>query len=246
MRVAALSDLHIGLDPTTDAFQHRADAFARFLDDLLGQHDRVVLLGDIFAADHAAGWGERFAQAHLRRILTRVPWLSDRLAHDRVHYVHGNHDLAAAAVLGAAERVVLGEGAYRAMFVHGHQFDPGGQKALILAQTGTGVTGRMRAFGLRRTAQWFEDRDVEIKDVRFRGPAGPYASAADALCRQSGVRAVVMGHTHAARVDVMPHGLSLNTGSCSCGRREYVSLDLARGVGWLVRGFERISVSLLK
>lgn len=246
MRVAALSDLHIGLDPQTDAFGHAPGPFRGFLDMLLREHDRVVLLGDVFTADHAAVWGERFARAHLRRILARTGWLAERLVDPRLHYVHGNHDLVAGAVLGAPERLVLEGSACRVMFVHGHQFDPVARRALVLAQAGTWSTGRMRALGLRRVAQWFEDRDVAIKDVRFRGPAGPYATAADALCREAGVHAVVMGHTHAARLDPMPHGVSLNTGTCSGGRTEYVSLDLDRGAGWLVRGFERVAVTLLK
>lgn len=246
MRVAALSDLHVGLEPGTDAFCHGAEAFAGFFDDLLAEHDRVVLLGDVVTADHAPIWGPRFARAHMRRILTAHPWLADRIAHPRVHYVHGNHDLVARDVLGAAERLVLGDPPCRVLFVHGHQYDPVAVHALPLAHVGTWSTGRMRAAGLRRLAQWFEDRDVEIKDARFRGPKGPYASAADMLCREEAVQAVVMGHTHAARVDPIPHGLSLNTGSCSLGRRQYVSLDLTRGDGVLVRGFERIPVSLLK
>ncbi len=245
MRVAALSDLHVGLEPNTDAFCHASEAFAGFFDDLLAEHDRVVLLGDVVTADHAAIWGRPYACAHLRRILTSHAWLADRIAHPRVIYVHGNHDLAAREVLGAAERVVLGERC-RVMFVHGHQYDPIAVHALPLARLGTWTTGRLRALGLRRVAQWFEDRDVEIKDVRFRGPRGPYASAADMLCRDTRVHAVVMGHTHAARVDRVAHGLSLNTGSCSLGRRQYVSLDLERGTGVLVRDFERVSVSLLK
>ncbi len=246
MRVAALSDLHIGLDGRTDAFGHDAGAFAAFVDELLATHDRLVLLGDVFTADHAAVWGPSHARAHLRRILTRVPWLADRLADPRVQYVYGNHDLVAGDVLGAAERVVLASGAVRVLFVHGHQFDPVARRALRLAQAGTWATGRMRAAGARGLAQWFEDRDVAIKDARFRGPRGPYAQAADALCRDADVCAVVMGHTHAARVDAVEHGLSLNTGTCSGGRRELISLDLETGTGTLTRGFERVPISLLK
>lgn len=246
MRVAALSDFHIGLSGRTDAFGHESEAFASFLDGLLDAHDRVVLLGDVFTADHAAVWGPVSARAELRRILTRSAWLADRLADPRVQYVHGNHDLAAGDVLGAAERLVLGAGPLRVLFVHGHQFDPVARRALRLAQAGTWATGRLRAAGVPRVAQWFEDRDVEIKDVRFRGPQGPYAQAANALCRDEDVCAVVMGHTHAARVDVVEHGLSLNTGTCSGGRREWVSLDLGSGTGTLTRGFERVPISLLK
>ncbi|MBV1856844.1 MAG: metallophosphoesterase family protein [Nannocystaceae bacterium] len=246
MRVAALSDLHIGLDGRTDAFGHDATAFASFLDRLLATHDRVVLLGDVFTADHAALWGPSHARAHLQRILVRVPWLADRLAGPRVHYVHGNHDLVARDVLGAAERIVLARGAIRVLFIHGHQFDPIARRALRLAQAGTWGTGRLRAARAPVVAQWLEDRDVAIKDARFRGAMGPYARAAERLCREENLSAVVMGHTHAARVDAVEHGVSLNTGTCSGGRHDVLSLDLETGQGTLRRGFERIPVSLLK
>ncbi|MEM6296905.1 MAG: metallophosphoesterase [Myxococcota bacterium] len=224
MRIAAVSDLHIGLDPATDAFHHDTSAYDGFLAELLGTHDRIVLLGDIITADHAWAWGPRFARAHLRRVLGRTPWLADRLVDPRVHYVHGNHDLVARDVLGAAERIVLGE-AVRVMFVHGHQYDPIARGALPLANAGTWATGRMRAAGIPRVAQWFEDRDVSIKDRRFRGPHGPYARAADRLCETHDVAAVVMGHTHAARLDETTHGVSVNTGTCSCARFEWVCVD---------------------
>ncbi|MGH1348223.1 MAG: metallophosphoesterase family protein [Nannocystales bacterium] len=246
MRVAAISDLHIGLDERTDAFGHEPKTFAAFLDELLATHDRVVLLGDVFTADHAAVWGGAHARVHLRRILTRVPWLADRIADPRVHYVRGNHDVVAGDVLGAADRVVLTRGSVRVLFVHGHQFDPVARRALRLAQAGTWATGRIRAAGIPALAQWFEDRDVAIKDARFRGVEGPYAQAANALCRDVGVSAVVMGHTHAARVDHVEHGVSLNTGTCSGGRFEMLSLDLAAGSGILTRGFERVPISFLK
>ncbi len=244
MRVAALSDFHIGLDPGTDAFGHDPRAFSAFLGELLQSHDHLVLLGDLFTADHAPLWGPRAAAEHLRRILRRVPWLSERLEDPRVHYVHGNHDLVARDVLGASERVELGAAGCRVLFVHGHQFDPVAKAALVLANAGTWTTGRLRAARMRSVAQFLEDRDVAIKDGRFRGPDGPYARAADVACRALGVAAVVMGHTHAARVDRVEHGVSLNTGTCSCGRREFVSLDTARAQAVLVRGFERVRVSL--
>ncbi len=245
MRIAAVSDLHIGLDPATDAFHHDPEAYGAFVDELLATHDRLVLLGDVITADHAWAWGPRFARAHLRRVLGRVPWLADRLVDPRVHYVHGNHDLVARDVLGAAERIVLGENV-RVMFVHGHQYDPVARGALPLANAGTWVTGRMRAAGVPSVAQWFEDRDVAIKDGRFRGAEGPYARAADRLCAAQDVAAVVMGHTHAARLDATVHGLSVNTGTCSCGRFEWVGVDTVARTVSVHRGNRVLHVGTLK
>lgn len=244
MRIAALSDLHVGRHSRTDAFGHEPACFDRFVAGLLDAHDRVVFLGDVFVADHAWAWGRRFARAELKKALAAAPWLADRLADPRVHYVHGNHDLAARDVLGAAEQLVLGDARFPILFVHGHQFDPIANRALWLANLGTWTTGRIRAMGLASTAQWFEDRDVELKDQRFRGPKGPYAQAANVLCQRARVSAVVMGHTHAARADRVEHGWSLNTGTCSTGRLEYVSIDTARGCATCVIGDRKTAVDL--
>ena len=45
MRIAAISDFHIGATALTDTFGHAEDAFLRWLDRLEARHDRIVLLG---------------------------------------------------------------------------------------------------------------------------------------------------------------------------------------------------------
>ncbi len=244
MRIAALSDFHIGARTRGDAFGHEPREFALFLDSLLATHDRLVLLGDIFTADHAPRWGRRFARRRLRQAIARVPTLASRLHHPRVHYVHGNHDLVASDVLGAAERLILGPADCRVLLVHGHQYDPVARRARALANLGTWTTGRLRAGGLGPVAAWLEARDVELKDRRFRGVDGPYARAADTLCRTHRVRAVVMGHTHAADATQLPHGYSFNTGTCSEGRVEWVSIDTVQRIARVVRGDREICAEL--
>lgn len=228
MRIAALSDLHIGARRHTDGFRHDAAAFGRFLDRLEAEHDQVVLLGDVYQADHSLVPTAAAARRMLARARARVGSLSARFDRPPYVHVHGNHDAIAGPALGAPERLRVAA-RFPVLFIHGHQLDPVAVRAPWAADLGTWSTGRLRAVGLRPLAWWLEQRDVSIKDRRFRGPAGPYARGAQALVHEHAVAIVVMGHTHCPGITPLSHGVMVNTGTCSGGRTMWVSIDGERG-----------------
>lgn len=222
MRIAALSDIHIGVTPGRDGFGHVPAAFAAWLGHLRQTHDRVVLVGDVFQTDH--GWwpGSRAAALHAAR--RRLPEL---LA--GVDYVHGNHDLVAAEAIAAPTTLRLEADGVALVFTHGHQFDPVARGAQWLADVGTYTTGTLRRIGAVALASWLERRDVAIKHARFGGAHGPYARGALSLARQLEADLVVMGHTHAAELHTWPGVVYGNCGTCSGGERQCLSIDTARG-----------------
>jgi UDP-2,3-diacylglucosamine pyrophosphatase LpxH len=228
MRVAAISDLHIGTSARTDGFRHPTRAFLRFLDELERTHDRIVLLGDIWQTDHGAMPGPRARARALHAARGRVGVVTERFSASPYVYVHGNHDEIAAHELGAATSHAV-PGVFPALFIHGHQFDPVALAAPRLADLGTWTCGRLRAAGLRPVAAWLEGRDVAVKDQRFRGTEGPYARAAGRLARDHAAPIVVMGHTHVPSVTPIAEGLAVNTGTCSDGRRMWASIDTETG-----------------
>ena len=228
MRIAAFSDLHIGAHRHTDGFRHDLDRFAAFLDRLEAAHDSIVLLGDVYQTDHALVPTAAAARRMLARARARVAALAERFDRPPYVHVHGNHDAIAGPALGAPERLRL-PGRFPVLFVHGHQLDPVAVHARWAAELGTWGTGRLRAMGLRPLAWWLEQRDVAIKDRRFRGPAGPYARGAAALVREHAAPIVVMGHTHCPGITPLPDGVMVNTGTCSGGRTMWVSIDGERG-----------------
>ena len=182
VRIAALSDLHIGARDYTDGFGHDLEEFSRFLDELEDNHDRIVLLGDIYQTDHSAVPSRAAARRMLEQVRRRVPSLAERF--DRPPYVHvfGNHDEIAGEALGAPEYLRV-PGRFDVLFIHGHQFDPVAVRASWAADFGTWGTGRLRAWGLRPVAWWFEQRDVQIKDRKFPTPRGPRGSAGSTTSR---------------------------------------------------------------
>jgi UDP-2,3-diacylglucosamine pyrophosphatase LpxH len=223
MRIAALSDFHIGPRAYTDEFRHDERRFLAYLGALEATHERIVLVGDIFQTEHAGLPGR--AARELARARRRLAALAERLRGPRYVYVHGNHDAVAGRELGAPELVRIAEDGFVAVFVHGHQFDPIFNRAYAAARAATWFTGRLRRAGLRPLAQWFEGRDIALKHRRFGHAAGPYAEAARRLLREHAADLVVMGHTHVAHLHALPEGRVVNTGSCSRGRFVHVSID---------------------
>ncbi len=235
MRVAALSDFHIGSRAGSDSFAHDEGRFLAFLDSIEDAHDRIVLLGDVFQAEHGRFVGRKVAARELERARRRVPRLWERMSGPRYTYIHGNHDGIAQRTLGARTSWRIEEDGFVAFFIHGHQFDPLLTRVYPLARLSTWLMGRVRRAGLRPVAEWFEHKDIVLKHERFCGPAGPYAVAARRLLREEEADVVVMGHTHVPERLELPEGVVANTGSCSMGQRMYVSIDTAERDVSLVR-----------
>ncbi|MCA9691677.1 MAG: metallophosphoesterase family protein [Nannocystaceae bacterium] len=232
MRIAAISDLHIGPRARGDAFGHREDAFLERLDALEAAHDRIVLVGDVFQTEHGVALSRRVAARELARARARLPRLAARLA--GYDYVHGNHDEVSRVELAAPSELRVEADGFAVLFVHGHQFDPVLRRVAPLARAATWATGRMRAAGLAPLADWFEGRDIQIKHDRFGRADGPYASACRGLLARHGVDAVVMGHTHVPVRYEFPEGVVINTGSCSRGAWMYASIDTRARIAAIV------------
>ena len=236
MRIAALSDLHIGARPWMDEFRHSEGSFLRFLDRLEAEFEAIVLVGDVFQTDHCWIPGRRGAIRQLRLARGRLPDLAKRLAAAPYHYIYGNHDAIAQDLLAARETLALEADGLRIFFVHGHQFDPLFRRAWALTRAASWCTGRLRFVGLRALAQSIEGHDIRIKHRRFHHPEGPYLKAGRRLLREQHADIVVMGHTHMpVRVEV-PEGIIVNSGSCSAGQLSYVAIDTRQHSVELRRG----------
>jgi len=232
MRIAVISDLHIGAHARTDTFGHSADSFQRFLDALEAEHDRVVLLGDVYQCDH--GWRLGNSATELAAARARAPWLLERLERPDYTLVHGNHD-AVLRTEGVPTEIWLGRtDPFPALLLHGDSFDPVIQKAPGVSGAATWASGRIRRAGLRPLAEWLEDRDIQVKGKRLQTPGGPYVRGARGRMQRDGARLVVMGHTHIPWRYETSEGTILNSGTCSRGQKMYASLDTLTGHSHIV------------
>jgi predicted phosphodiesterase len=226
MKIAALSDFHIGSMAWADPFGHSEEDFLGFLDRLEAGHDHIVLLGDIYQTDHGLLPGAESSRRQLDAERDRYPRLAERMAGPGYHYIGGNHDDRIWNEVGAVETLRLEGNGFAALFIHGHQFDPllnGPVK--LLSNFSTWVAGRLRRLNLVSAVEQLEFLDVGLKDAWFSNDRDPYAKAARRLLEEHGVDVVVMAHTHIPERMELEEGILVNSGSCSRGRKTHVSID---------------------
>ena len=225
MKIAALSDFHIGSSRRGDCFRHAESAFHSYLEMLEESHERIVLLGDIFQAEHGPSLSTKGKTEELHRAQAFMPELWQRMQGPQYVYLHGNHDAVAAAVSGARETLRIDEDGFSIFFVHGHQYDPLLGRVYPLAQASTWFSGRLRNFRCNALADWLEHQDIKLKNSAFQGQRGPYVAAARELLVKHRVDAVLMGHTHVPQCMTLAEGIFANTGTCSMGLKMHVSID---------------------
>lgn len=228
MKIAVLSDLHLGHGGRVDGFGHDDGEFLTFLSRLEGDHERIVLAGDVWETLHSKTPGR--AARELERCRAAHPEIARRFEGPQYSYLHGNHDAVAANVVAAPDMLHLNVDGTRLLFMHGHQVDWVVKNARGFSEFIVWLGGWVVRLGLsplKRLVERFEERlrgehaDVPEED-RFQ-----LASIAKAT--QFGADIVVTGHTHNAIVAEHGDRLFMNSGSCAEGVYSWLSLDTARG-----------------
>ena len=228
MKLAVISDLHLGGADRTDTFGHDDADFLRFLSFLERNFEQVVLLGDIW--ETLTGTSPGRERLVLERARAAHSEIARRFANDKYRYVFGNHDRVCANADRVPEMWSLQVDGVRLLFTHGHQNDLLLRKARWAAELGVWLGGWIRRFGLLSLYRICNRLDelrsgfgaTDADQRQFRRWALSFAErhAADVI---------VTGHTHyAARVERQGR-LYLNSGSCSEGQLSFLSIDTRRG-----------------
>lgn len=222
MQIAVLSDLHLGRHDALDRNTRGVDDHARAIADRVARVarsvDRVVLLGDVLETLRPE---IPLAYAReLRLVLDAHPWFARLLDDPKYVYVHGNHDVVAARVLGVPDRFVVEQDGLRVLFFHGHQLDPLAVGPAPVSRAGVWLGG------------WFERVGIPFTQVRDRAPstrptAGPtlHDRLAAAVGRARGYDVVVNGHTHMAGSHEVGSVVVCNSGANVRGRGEMLLID---------------------
>ncbi len=225
MRVAVISDLHLGAGGPTDAFGHEDNEFLRFLDFLEHNFEQVVLLGDIWETLTAASPAGQLAE--LRAAQRAHAEIRQRFARPQYRYVLGNHDRIAGKTDGAGEEYTLAVDGVRMLFTHGHQGDGLCSTVRPLSELAVWVGAWMRRFGLH-----FLYKYLAHLEARRLGPAGGNCLVRRWALSQAESREidiVVTGHTHVPVRDEAGSSLFLNSGTCAEGGISFLSLDTKLG-----------------
>jgi UDP-2,3-diacylglucosamine pyrophosphatase LpxH len=218
MRIAVISDLHIGADDFSPT------GFGEFLDHLEREHDEIILLGDVFECYFPVlpwrGLAEYDRLDRLHRHITH------RFRSAKYTILSGNHDMVVRRARGIPSRTERAHNGYRVLLSHGHENESafGSAARVRLVELYMWLVYRLKRVGLPALYHYSYRMDYKLnmKD----GGAAHLEAARDLV--QRGYDVVVFGHTHVARhVELRGGGTYINTGDC-VRRRMYACLDLER------------------
>lgn len=228
MRIAVLSDFHLGDGGPTDRFCHDDAEFGGFLGRLERDFERIVLLGDIWETLASRRYGDAAASLHAAR--AAHPELARRLAGPRYTYVYGNHDLVAGRMLGAKGGLAIHADGVRLFLTHGHAFDRGWRKGALTGAYGFWAVGWLMRLGLRAVVRKLDHLPNWLGGVGEDPEKCSFQRAALAVARRRSFDVMVTGHTHLGGAHEHGHHLLLNSGSCHWGRRAFLEIDTRAGV----------------
>jgi predicted phosphodiesterase len=227
MKIAVISDLHLGPGDRSDVFRHEDQQFLRFLDFLEGNFERIVLLGDVWET-LTPTWPGDPAQA-LKRAREAHPDIARRFERPRYTYIHGNHDIVAGRVDRAPEELVLTHGTTRMLFTHGHNQDALIRKARWLSEIGVWLGAWILRLGMGSVYRLCDAIDRLRAGAVTEPERCAFQRWAVSLARTRSADVIVTGHTHVPLRTEHRDALFLNSGSCADGRFSFLSLDPALG-----------------
>jgi predicted phosphodiesterase len=226
MKIAVISDLHLGSLDESDAFGHDDAEFLKFLGFLEANFERVVLLGDIWETLTCRKWGtERETLAQAQNAHREI---AKRFERPCYQYIHGNHDIVAAR-LGVPVACDIEADGTRLMFTHGHVFDGLVTHARLLSELGVFLGGWIRRMGMAAVYAAMDRMDALLAGATCEPGKCPFQRAAVKDAHRRDVDIIVTGHTHVAARAEHGNRLFLNSGSCANGVFSYLGIDTRSG-----------------
>lgn len=227
MRIAVVSDLHLGAGDATERCVHSDATLLAWFDELEACHEQVFLLGDVWETltDPALPGASRRALDQARRAHSG---LAARFERPVYRHFTGNHDPVTRA-LGAREHVVLDLHGDRYLFLHGDVLDP--HLRPWLTDLGLYLGGWLLRMGLEETFRAFE-AGVAHRDEgegAHPGDASPFQRAALAMAERTGADVIVTGHTHLACILGTGRAIYANSGAALSHEVSWLSLDTRTG-----------------
>lgn len=219
MKVAVISDLHLGRGDKTDLFWHDDHEFVMFLKYLEHNFEKIVLLGDIYETLAAKPWQQL---KEIQIIREAHPEIVRRFSRPQYDFVVGNHDIVLLKH-DALEELNLEADGVRLHFRHGHKFDWMFQHIPWLPELGVWLGFMFARWGFDwfyrvgdQIDQWFSSKD---------GPAPFERWAIDIIAPSQNADIIVTGHTHHGMMSRHDSRLFLNSGACYKGKVSWLAID---------------------
>ena len=223
MRIAVISDLHLGRGDQTDRGRGHDEALLRFLDYLEADHEMIVLLGDIWEMLTSQWPGYQTKEAQL--VKRAHPEVAQRFATGKYHYIVGNHDRTMGILEDTPKELVLTIDQMKMIFTHGHQFDIWATRLRYISEFVVWFSGWASRLGTHSVTRFFDWFHNLITGTSEGTKLGTLESKLIAMSQQRGAQLTIIGHTHLPGIFRSEGHLLVNSGHCLCGTFHFVSID---------------------
>ena len=223
MRIAVLSDLHLGAFDKADRGRGHDEHLLAVLSALEAEHDQIILLGDVWETLTC-----RFSKG-LRGCIKgrsrRPPRRCTPIHTAKYRLVSGNHDWITASASGAAQEIMVDSNGLVIRFMHGHQHDPWSGSLRFISEFIIWFSGWMARLGTDVLIRFFDRLHNLLSKTSVADELGPSEAKllADGADRQ--VDVTVIGHTHVPGIKTDQGQLLVNSGHCLGGVVHSASLD---------------------
>ena len=222
MKIAVISDLHLGSGDQADRSRSRDERLLRHLDFLEAHFEVIVLLGDIWETLASPLPMDR--PRELARARAAHPAIAQRFRARPYLYIAGNHDLCATSE-GVQDQAVLESHGVRILLAHGHQFDPLVQRARWFTELVVWLVAWLTRVDGGLVFRLYELLETWMRAWNHRPDRCRFQLAAIEAARQTAADVVVTGHTHFPTLAWHGDRLFLNAGHCTRGEIHFVSID---------------------
>lgn len=223
MKIAVLSDLHIGNGDATDRFEHQDTSFLRFLDHLEHNFERIILLGDVYETLSGSRYGDQAKE--LRRCQQAHSRIAERFQNDHYTYIYGNHDLIASSLEGAKSDLILEIDGKRLWFTHGHIFDSFSHTHKGISEPAFWLVSWLMRLGFRALIRQLDRLDVLLNGASQDATQCKFQRTAIEAARLESIDIVITGHTHIGHCHDHGDISFMNSGACNWGRYSFLAMD---------------------
>ena len=228
MKIAVISDLHLGRGDVTDRRRGHDKALLRFLDYLEANHEMIILLGDIWET-----LASRWPGVHKREVaLTKSahPELAQRFTRPQYHYIVGNHDRAVGFIEDLPLELMLDIDQIKIRFTHGHYFDVWSTRLRYVSEFVVWISGwgaRLGTHALTRFFDWLHNLITGTSKVEKLGTL-EVQMIEDS--KRRGVDLTVIGHTHVPGIYRSEDHILANSGHCLGESIHFVSINTSEAL----------------
>ena len=223
MRIASISDIHLGPRDLSDSFRHSESELLGFLTYLEGRYDLIVLNGDIFETRKG---GVPYANNRcMKRIYQSRKEIVDRFVNGKYLFVRGNHDYFVKDFNASDHFEFKEQDGDQYTFIHGHQYDPL-SFPLRVNEFFSWLMGMCQRVVHPEFDIFFKRRLPRVRCYHEKKSFRRMLARENSNHNQSQHLVFLIGHTHLLKkVEVGENFTILNSGTCLNEAFEFASID---------------------